>query len=55
MVALCLDDGEVPNYHEDDLREAEKLVQEMDDSGEQSNGFICFIISMFCNEHKDRR
>ena len=47
MVALCLDDGEVPNYHEDDLREAEKLVQEMDDSGELSNGFKCFIFQCF--------
>ena len=31
MVALCLDEEEVPNYHEDDQYEAQKLVDEMDD------------------------
>ena len=40
MVALCLDDGESPNYHEDDLREAEKLMEEMDDSGELQLSFV---------------
>lgn len=43
MVALCLDDGESPNYHEDDLREAEKLMEEMDDSGELQ--LSCFIVN----------
>lgn len=33
MVALCLDEGDIPNYHEDDIREAQKLVDDMDDSG----------------------
>ena len=33
MVALCLDDGEMPTFHEDDVREAQKLVDDMDDSG----------------------
>jgi len=32
MVALCLDDGEMPTFHEDDVREAQKLVEDMDDS-----------------------
>jgi len=31
MVALCLDEGDHPNFHEEDIEEAEKLVSDMDD------------------------
>ena len=33
MVALCLDEDDGQNYHEDDIEEAKQLVDEMDDHG----------------------
>ena len=36
MVALCLDEGDHPNFHEEDIQEAEKLVSDMDDHGEST-------------------